>query len=47
MTERKLKSLASIDDLVDNNLMTKHNNPGNGVFRPEDFTPNSAYVNVQ
>ena len=43
----KTKSLASIDDLVDNNFMTKHNNPGNGVFRPEDFTPNSAYVNVQ
>ena len=43
----KTKPLASIDDLVDNNLMTKHNNPGNGVFRPEDFTPNSAYVNVQ
>ena len=45
--EEKTKPLASIDDLVDNNLMTKHNNPGNGVFRPEDFTPNSAYVNVQ
>ena len=43
----KTKSLASIDDLVDNNFMTKHNNPGNGIFRPEDFTPNSAYVNVQ
>ena len=43
----KTKSLASIDDLVDNNFMTKHNNPGNRVFRPEDFTPNSAYVNVQ
>ena len=43
----KTKLLASIDDLVDNNFMTKHNNPGNGVFRPEDFTPNSAYVNVQ
>ncbi len=43
----KTKPLASIDDLVDNNLMTKHNNPGNRVFRPEDFTPNSAYVNVQ
>ena len=43
----KTKPLANIDDLVDNNLMTKHNNPGNGVFRPEDFTPNSAYVNVQ
>ena len=43
----KTKPLASIDDLVDNNLMTKHNNPGNGIFRPEDFTPNSAYVNVQ
>ena len=43
----KTKPLSSIDDLVDNNFMTKHNNPGNGVFRPEDFTPNSAYVNVQ
>ena len=43
----KTKLLSSIDDLVDNNFMTKHNNPGNGVFRPEDFTPNSAYVNVQ
>ena len=45
--EEKTKSLASIDDLVDNNFMTRHNNPGNRVFRPEDFTPNSAYVNVQ
>ena len=45
--EEKTKSLASIDDLVDNNFMTKHNNPGNGIFRPEDFRPNSAYVNVQ
>ena len=45
--EEKTKSLASINDLVDNNFMTKHNNPGNGIFRPEDFTPNSAYVNVQ
>ena len=43
----KTKPLSSIDDLVDNNFMTKHNNPGNGIFRPEDFTPNSAYVNVQ
>ena len=42
----KTKPLASIDDLVNNNFMTKHNNPGNRVFRPEDFTPNSAYVNV-
>ncbi|CKJ56965.1 ZmpA/ZmpB/ZmpC family metallo-endopeptidase [Streptococcus pneumoniae] len=39
--------LNSIDDLVNNNFMTKHNNPGNGIFRPEDFRPNSAYVNVQ
>ena len=45
--KEKTKSLASINDLVDNNFMTKHNNPGNGIFRPEDFTPNSAYVNVQ
>ena len=42
----KTKPLANIDDLVDNNFMTKHGNPGNGRYRPEDFTPNSAYVNV-
>jgi len=38
--------LNSIDDLVNNNFMTIHGNPGNGRYRPEDFTPNSAYVNV-
>jgi len=43
----KATKLETIDDLVNNNFMTIHNNPGNGVFRPEDFTPNSAYVNVQ
>lgn len=45
--EESSKKLSSINDLVDNNFMTKHNNPGNGIFRPEDFRPNSAYVNVQ
>ncbi|CON67470.1 zinc metalloprotease ZmpD [Streptococcus pneumoniae] len=43
----KTTKLETIDDLVNNNFMTKHNNPGNGIFRPEDFRPNSAYVNVQ
>lgn len=43
----KMTKLETIDDLVNNNFMTKHNNPGNGIFRPEDFRPNSAYVNVQ
>lgn len=38
--------LNSIDDLVNNNFMTIHGNPGNGRYRPEDFTPKSAYVNV-
>ncbi|WP_445683966.1 zinc metalloprotease D [Streptococcus pseudopneumoniae] len=44
--EEKVMTLSSINDLVDNNFMTKHGNPGNGRYRPEDFTPNSAYVNV-
>ena len=44
--EEKAKKLSSINDLIDNNFMTKHGNPGNGIYRPEDFTPNSAYVNV-
>ena len=39
----KAISLTSIDDLVDNNLMTNRG-PGNGVYKPEDFS--SAYVNV-
>ena len=44
--EEKVITLSSVNDLVDNNFMTKHGNPGNGRYRPEDFTPNSAYVNV-
>ena len=44
--EEKAKKLSNINDLIDNNFMTKHGNPGNGIYRPEDFTPNSAYVNV-
>ena len=44
--EEKVMTLSSVNDLVDNNFMTKHGNPGNGRYRPEDFTPNSAYVNV-
>lgn len=44
--EESSKKLSSINDLIDNNFMTKHGNPGNGRYRPEDFRPNSAYVNV-
>mgnify|MGYP000688455333 CR=1 FL=1 len=43
--EEKTKQLTSINDLVDNNFATKHG-VGNGRYRPEDFMPNSAYVNV-
>ena len=39
----KAISLTTIDDLVDNNLMTNRG-PGNGVYKPEDVS--SAYVNV-
>ena len=39
----KAISLTSIDDLVDNNFMTNRG-PGNGVYKPDDFS--SAYVNV-
>ena len=40
----KTMKLSTIDDLVDNNFMTIHGNPGNKVFHPEDF--GTAYVNV-
>lgn len=40
----KTMQLTTIDDLVDNNFMTIHGNPGNKVFHPEDF--GTAYVNV-
>ena len=42
--EKTIK-LNAITDLVNNNFATKHG-VGNGVFKPEDFTPNSAYVTV-
>lgn len=41
--EEKTKTLSTINDLVDNNFVTKHG-VGNGRYRPEDFS--SAYVNV-
>ena len=40
----KMTKLETIDDLVTNNFMTIHGNPGNKVFHPEDF--GTAYVNV-
>ena len=42
--EKAIK-LNTIADLVNNNFATKHG-VGNGVFKPEDFTPNSSYVTV-
>ena len=44
--EEKVMTLSSVNDLVDNNFMTKHGNPGNGRYCPEDYAVNSAYVNV-
>ena len=41
----KVIKLNTVADLVNNNFATKHG-VGNGVFKPEDFTPNSAYVTV-
>ncbi|CIV46759.1 zinc metalloprotease ZmpB [Streptococcus pneumoniae] len=43
--DEKVIKLNTIKDLVDNNFATRHG-VGNGVFKPEDFTPNSAYVTV-
>lgn len=43
--EEKTKTLTTINDLIENNFATKHG-VGNGRYRPEDFVPNSAYVNV-
>lgn len=42
--QEKALELNNINDLVNNNFITKHGAPGNGVYRPEDFR--SAYVNV-
>ena len=44
--EERSKEIQGINDLVENNFITKHGNPGNGRYRPEDFTPNSSYVNI-
>ena len=41
--EKKL-AINTIDDLVTNNLMTKHGAPGDGTYNPTDFS--SAYVNM-
>ena len=42
--EKAIK-LNTIADLVNHNFATIHG-VGNGVFKPEDFTPNSSYVTV-
>ena len=41
--EKKLV-INTIDDLITNNLMTKHGAPGDGTYNPTDFR--SAYVNM-
>ena len=41
--EKKL-AINKIDDLITNNLMTKHGAPGDGTYNPTDFS--SAYVNM-
>ena len=41
--EKKL-AINTIDDLITNNLMTKHGAPGDGTYNPTDF--GSAYVNM-
>ena len=41
--EKKLV-INTIDDLITNNLMTKHGAPGDGTYNPSDF--GSAYVNM-
>ena len=41
--EKKL-AINTIDDLITNNLMTKHGAPGDGTYNPMDFS--SAYVNM-
>lgn len=42
--DEKKVVINTIDDLVDNNLITKHGAPGDGTYNPSDF--GSAYVNV-
>ena len=40
----KQLAINTIDDLITNNLMTKHGAPGDGTYNPTDFS--SAYVNM-
>ena len=42
--EEKKVAINTIDDLITNNLMTKHGAPGDGTYNPTDF--GSAYVNI-
>ena len=42
--DEKKVAISTIDDLVNNNLMTKHGAPGDGTYNPTDFS--SAYVNM-
>ncbi len=42
--DEKKVVINTIDDLVTNNLMTKHGAPGDGTYNPSDFS--SAYVNM-
>ena len=43
-TEEKALTISTIDDLITNNLITKHGAPGDGTYNPADF--GSAYVNM-
>ena len=42
--DEKKVAINTIDDLITNNLMTKHGAPGDGTYNPTDF--GSAYVNM-
>ena len=42
--DEKKVAINTIDDLITNNLMTKHGAPGDGTYNPTDFK--SAYVNM-
>ena len=43
--DEKVLKLSTVNDLVNNNFATKHG-VRNGVYKPEDLDPNSAYVTV-
>ncbi|MDS6057831.1 ZmpA/ZmpB/ZmpC family metallo-endopeptidase [Streptococcus pneumoniae] len=42
--DEKKVAINTIDDLITNNLITKHGAPGDGTYNPTDFR--SAYVNM-